>query len=159
MPAHSQGNADTGIHACLHRWRAGVALVAGLLTMMLGAARCLDELPECRANCDIEVECGFRSLEECQAASCDPLTGTPVSVGADGCLAEATDCAEAAACACDDGCARVDECAESGEADTSCPSTCESLVEQLPNDTYLENRCRIEATDCATLATCSSVSG
>lgn len=135
----------------------GFAVAA--LGLLLGAADCLGDLPECGANCDIEAECGFRTLEECKASSCNALTGLPASSSADACLANAADCGQAAACACDDGCARIDECAESGEADTTCPSTCNTLVDQEPTATYLENRCRIEATDCSTLATCSSVSG
>jgi len=135
-----------------------VAVVAAL-GVLLGAADCLGDLPTCSAHCEIEAECGFRTLDECQAASCDLLTGAPKSASADACLENAADCAEAAACACDDGCAAVDACAESGEADAECPSTCATLVEQQSTQTYLENRCRIEATDCSTLATCSSVSG
>jgi hypothetical protein len=138
--------------------RAAVGVTA-LLCTLLGAADCPGELPACGANCDIEAECGFRSLEECEAASCDLLTGLPVSSSADACLAAAADCAEAAACACDAGCDRVDECAETGTPDETCPATCATLVDQLPTQTYLENRCRIEAADCSTLATCSSVSG
>ncbi len=135
-------------------------LAGGMLAMspLLGAS-CDDLVQECQANCDVEAECGFRSVEECQAASCDPLTGALLASGADACLAEATDCAEAAACACDEGCTRLDECADSGTVDESCPTTCTTLVEQEPTRTYLENRCRIEADDCGTLPTCSAVSG
>ena len=139
--------------------RALLAVVVAVLGGLVGGADCLGELPECAARCDVEAECGFRSLEDCKAASCDLVTGAPLSSSADRCLAEAADCAEAAACACDAGCARLDECADSGEADAECPSTCATLVDQTPTETYLENRCRIEATDCSTLATCSSVSG
>jgi hypothetical protein len=134
-------------------------LLALLLGLLLGGADCLGDLPECGARCDVEVECGFRSLEECKAASCDPLTGEPKSSSADDCLASADDCAEAAACACEDGCARIDECADSGAADATCAATCATLVDQTPTQTYMENRCRIEATDCSTLVTCSTVSG
>jgi hypothetical protein len=143
------------------RWRlrAARSIVAGCAGVLLGAARCREELPECDAPCDVEVECGFRTLEECEAASCNPLTGELVAPAASECLAAADDCLAAAACACDDGCARIDECAETGTADPTCAATCATLVEQDPTATYQENRCRIEAEDCATLATCSSVSG
>jgi len=135
------------------------SLPATLLASLLGAAGCFGDRPVCSANCAIEVECGFRSLEACEAASCDPLTGLPTATLADACLAAAGDCLDAAACACDDGCARIDTCAESGETDSTCVSTCATLVEQQSTQTYLEYRCRIEADDCSTLATCSSVSG
>ncbi len=130
-----------------------------LVAALLGAGACEGDLPVCSANCAIEAECGFRSLEACQAASCDPFTGLPLAALADACLANAGDCLEAAACGCDEGCARIDTCADSGETDPSCASTCATLVEQQSTQTYLENRCRIEAADCSTLATCSSVSG
>ncbi len=126
-----------------------------------GGSSCLDALgeddpPPCTANCAIEAECGFRTLEVCAATSCDPL-GAPVDVAADACLAAAADCLEAAACACDSGCARIDECAES-EPNPDCVTTCDTLVEQQSTATYLENRCRIEKA-CSDLATCSAVSG
>lgn len=132
--------------------------VAGV--MVLGsAADCLDALedPEpCLASCDVEDECGFRTVAECEAASCDALTGLLLDPVRDACLDTAGDCLEAAACACDGGCAKVDECA--GSPDPGCVETCDTLVDQEPEATYRENACRLEAA-CADLAACSSVSG
>jgi hypothetical protein len=129
-----------------------------LMALVTSASDCLDDIepPPCQANCAIEAECEFRSLEDCEAAACEPLTGAPINVGLDACLGAATDCLEAAACACPDGCGQIDECA--GEADPSCVENCDTLVEQLPVETYLENLCRIESS-CEDLALCSSVQG
>ncbi len=126
------------------------------LTLLLGGSSCLEggSPVTCNANCDIEAECEFRSLEACQAASCNPVTGALVSPGIDSCLASAPGCLEAAACACDDGCAKVDECAEN--PDPSCVETCDTLVEQQPKATYIENFCRAAA-DCDDVAGCGSV--
>jgi hypothetical protein len=134
---------------------AGCAVVG----VVLAGADCLgDDPPACQANCPIEVECGFRTLEACVAASCDPLTGALISPDVDACLAAAPDCLEAGACACSGGCARIDACS-GAEPDPTCVGTCDTLVEQETAQTYLENRCRIDATECADLAACSSVSG
>jgi hypothetical protein len=143
------------------RRRVRVLAVLGLLPL-LGAADCVALLGEgsaCAARCDVEDTCGLRSEADCLAASCDPVTGEPLSAEANACLAAAEDCAAAAACACSAGCARVDACADAGAPDESCASSCETLVSQEPTATYLENRCRIEAAECSQLATCSSVSG
>jgi len=134
-------------------------VATALLTLCLGtAANCLGGESEdgCRANCDIEVECGFRTLAQCQAASCNVLTGAITAPGVDRCLAAADDCAAAAACACDDGCGRIDECSEAA-ADPDCVETCDSLVDQTPKATYLENFCRAANDDCEDLAACGSV--
>jgi hypothetical protein len=132
---------------------------------LASAAECLSLLGDgttaCEANCDVEDTCGLRSEAECLAASCDPVTGALLSAEADDCLAaarEAEDCLAAAACSCDAGCARLDTCADAA-ADASCASSCATLVAQEPTQTYLENRCRIEAAECSDLSTCSSVSG
>lgn len=131
-------------------------LAAVTSTLWLGtAADCLGDT-SCNANCDIEVECGFRSLEACEAASCDVVTGAVVHTGLDACLAAAADCLEAAACACDDGCDKTAECTESPDA--NCVSTCDTLVEQEPKETYLENVCKLGAS-CEEQATCGGVSG
>ena len=131
-------------------------VATALLSLCLGtAADCLDTANvECNANCDIEVECEFRTLDQCQAASCNPLTGAITAPGIDSCLAAAEGCLQAAACACDDGCAKIDECAESEDAD--CVETCDTIVEQTPKATYLENFCRASS-DCDNLAACGSV--
>ena len=123
-------------------------------------ASCVDELApsQCQPNCPIEAQCGFRSLEECEAASCDFFTGALIAPDVDACLASAVDCLEAAACACDGGCTRIDTCSDA-EPDPTCVATCDTLVEQEPTQTYLENRCRIDANECGDLAACSSVSG
>ena len=64
-------------------------VATALLSLCLGtAADCLDTANvECNANCDIEVECEFRTLDQCQAASCNPLTGAITAPGIDSCLA------------------------------------------------------------------------
>lgn len=131
--------------------------------VVLGGADCAGLIGEgegepkpCTAHCDVEVNCDFRTDEECKAASCNK-DGTPKDQAADDCLAAAADCLEAAACACDGGCARIDECSES-EPNPECVSSCDTLVEQQTTQTYLENRCRIEKS-CDDLATCSAVSG
>ena len=142
------------------RLRLLLQLVAGafVVTALSGASCLGDDPPECKANCAIEVECGFRTLEACVATSCEPLTGTITAPDVDACLLAAPDCLEAAACACDGGCARIDECSEA-EPDPTCVDTCDALVEQETTQTYLENRCRIDANECGDLAACSSVSG
>ena len=137
-------------------------LLAVSLCFAFGSASsCLGDDPpepvECRANCAVEAECGFRTEDECKKTSCDN-EGAPKDPAADSCLADAANCLEAAACACDGGCAAIDLCAEGGEENPSCVSDCDVLVEQLTTETYLENRCRIES-DCADIATCSSVAG
>jgi len=132
-------------------------VATALLTLCLGtAADCLggETGVTCRANCDIEVECGFRTLDDCEKAACNPVTGAVVLAGVDSCLAAAEDCQAAAACACDDGCEKIDECAES--PDPSCVETCDTLAEQQSKATYLENFCRASS-DCADLAACGSV--
>ncbi|MDP2340188.1 MAG: hypothetical protein Q8O67_04455 [Deltaproteobacteria bacterium] len=143
-----------------HQLKLALQMGAGAFVgVVLAGADCLgDEPVVCRANCAIEVECTFRTLEACEAASCDPLTGNPTDAVVDACLAAAPDCLEAAACACDGGCGRIDACS-GAEPDATCVGTCDTLVEQEPAQTYLENRCRIDAAECADLAACSSVSG
>jgi len=139
-------------------WRLSRVLGVVGLVVATSASTCLDALdpPECQANCDIEDECGFRSLAECEAAACNPATGAADNPGLAACLGAAGDCLEAAACACDDGCEKVEAC--SGSPDPECVSTCDTIVEQEPEATYRENTCRIESS-CEDLALCSSVSG
>jgi hypothetical protein len=127
-------------------WRLSRALAVAGLVVVTSASTCLDEVepPACRANCDVEDECGFRTLAECEAAACNPLTGAAETPGL-------------AACACDDGCAKIDTCA--GSPDRECVSTCDTLIEQGDGESaYRENVCRIESS-CEDLAACSSVSG
>lgn len=142
-------------------WRSSRVLAVFGLVCVTSALDCDDEPPPppppppCRANCDIEDECGFRSLEDCEEAACD-ATGAPIHRGLDACLGAAEDCLEAAACACDDGCDKIDDCA--GSPEPECVSRCDELVEQDGEGTYRENVCRIDAS-CEDLAACSSVSG
>ena len=139
-------------------WRLSRALAVAGLVVVTSASTCLDEVepPACRANCDVEDECGFRTLAECEAAACNPLTGAAENPGLAACIGAARDCLEAAACACDDGCAKIDTCA--GSPDRECVSTCDTLIEQGDGESaYRENVCRIESR-CEDLAACSSVS-
>jgi hypothetical protein len=144
------------------RWRPFGILATASATLMLGtAADCLDTItdqnnPECTARCDVEAECGFRTTDACEAASCDPISGEVLFADVDACLAAASDCLEAAACACSDGCAKTAECLQSEDAD--CVDTCDTLVEQQSSATYLENRCKIESS-CDEQAACGAVSG
>lgn len=135
-------------------------LATVLATLTLGtAADCLGtltETPECKAHCDVEAECGFRTKAACEAASCNPVSGDVLFSDVDACLAAADDCLEAAACACSDGCAKTAECLQSEDAE--CVSTCDTLVEQQSSATYLENRCKIESS-CDEQAACGAVSG
>ena len=141
--------------------RALALVLTALGVMAADASSCLDEDPPepaaCRANCDIEAECDLRTLEACQAASCDPQTGDPLFTAPDACLANAENCLEAAACACDGGCAKLDECSEGG-SDPTCVGTCDTLVEQEPESTYREQRCRLESS-CEDIAVCGAVGG
>ena len=114
-----------------------------------------DEGHPCADLCDIEVQCGFRSLSECEAQSCDGDTRIPTD--SDDCIAAATDCAEVALCSCDDACLRVDDC--TGSDDGACDADCETLVEQDPENTYRENRCLVETEACEDIATCGGVAG
>ena len=134
-------------------------LATALATLMLGSASTCVEPPKpaaCEAACDLEVECGFRGLSACEAASCNPVMGSILYADVDACLRSADDCLEAAACVCDEGCGKTDECV--GSPDSQCVSTCDTLVEQQPKATYLENFCRIESS-CSDLAACGAVSG
>jgi hypothetical protein len=144
----------------LSRLRPFGMLATVLATLALGtAADCLGtltETPACKANCDVEAECGFRTKEACEAASCNPVSGDVLFSDVDACLAAAGDCQEAAHCACDDGCAKTAECLESEDAE--CVNTCETIVDQQPSATYLENRCKIESS-CDEQAACGAVSG
>jgi hypothetical protein len=142
----------------LASWRLPRVLAVLGLVVVSSASTCLDDVdpPECEANCDIEDECGFRTLAECEAAACNRLTGEAENPGLAACLGAAGDCLEAAACACDDGCEKLDAC--TGSPDPECVSTCDTLVEQDGEATYRENVCRIESS-CEDLAACSSVSG
>lgn len=143
------------------------AVVAVASFFVFGAADCLgaigegeEEPKECTARCDVEDACGLRTLDDCKANACN-TDGTPKDKAADDCLTAAAeaeaDCLVVAACACDGGCAKIDECSEA-EPDPNCVSTCDTLVEQATQQTYLENRCRIEKS-CEDLATCSAVAG
>jgi hypothetical protein len=144
----------------LSRLRPFGMLATVLATLALGtAADCLGtltETPACKANCDVEAECGFRTKEACEAASCNPVSGDVLFSDVDACLAAAENCLEAAGCACDDGCAKTAECVQSPDPD--CVSTCDTLVEQQTEATYLENRCKIESS-CDEQAACGAVSG
>ena len=141
------------------RWRrlSAVATVV-VLAALSGAADCLDDLeaPPCEANCAIEAECEFRTLAACEAASCNSITGAPLQPSLAACLGAAENCLEAAACPCADGCGKVEECG--ADADPGCEATCDTLVDQQPTETYLENVCRLESS-CEDQAVCSSVSG
>jgi hypothetical protein len=105
----------------------------------------------CADACTVEDQCGFRPLVECIGKSCKTDGARTIDEG-DDCLTAATDCAAAAACACPGGCAKLDECA--GSEDATCADTCTTLVGQEPEDTFRENRCKIESS-CADLALCS----
>jgi hypothetical protein len=129
--------------------------VAVVLSALTGASDCPDA-PKCEANCDVEDECGFRTLAACEAASCSSITGAVLNDSLDACLGAAENCLEAAACPCSGGCAKVDECG--GSPDPTCEADCDTLVDQAPEATYQENACRIESS-CEDLAVCSSVSG
>ena len=148
-------------HQCIPKgqsWRLSRVLGVIGVVAATSASTCLEEFEPspCQANCAVEVECGFRSLAQCEQASCN-VAGTPTNIGLDACLGAATDCLEAAACACDVGCERIVAC--SGSPDPECVSTCDTLVEQGDGDSaYRENVCRIESS-CEDLAACSSVSG
>jgi hypothetical protein len=109
----------------------------------------------CADACALEASCGFRDEDDCLAGC--PADGASLNPALDECFAAAASCLESAACACDAGCARVDECAEA-EPDPTCVSSCDAIIEQETQQTYVEQRCRIESS-CEDLAACSSVSG
>jgi hypothetical protein len=156
---HQQSPICSTTSPALARWRRLLALATVVvLGALSGAAACLDEVdpPACEANCGIEAECEFRTLAACEAASCDPVTGAALQPSLAACLGAAENCLEAAACPCADGCSKVEECG--ADADPGCEATCDTLVDQQPTETYLENVCRLESS-CEDQAVCSSVSG
>jgi hypothetical protein len=114
---------------------------------------------DCESMCGFEDECGLRSYDDCEAASC--LLGFRTPSTSDLCIqtviaAEGT-CADAIGCTCAESCSKIESCTES--PDPGCDATCEGIVEQAPTATYLENRCRIETTNCEDLALCGGTSG
>lgn len=129
-------------------------LLAVFALVCLSACDDLDGGLDCETVCAFEEECGLRTFEECQQASC--IGDLRVPSAADTCMQLATDCAAAAQCTCPDACGKVEECTES--PDESCAERCDTLVEQDPITTYRENRCLIESS-CDDLATCGGVGG
>ena len=137
----------------------------------LGAA-CLtpvdpdEERKACEEVCAAEAQCGFRSEDACLEALCADDGFRTFEDGEDtvdlqglesnDCMREAEDCAALALCSCGDACGRVDEC--TGSADAACEDNCGALLEQAPEATYTENRCKMEST-CEDLAACGGVSG
>jgi hypothetical protein len=124
------------------------------------------ERKECEEVCAAEAQCEFRSETDCLAALCaedgfrsfDDADGTVdlQNLDANACMKDAEDCGALAACSCGDSCARVDEC--TGSEDATCEDNCNVLLEQAPDATYTENRCKMEST-CEDLPTCGGVSG
>lgn len=106
---------------------------------------------DCETFCLLEDECGLRTFDACSSSSC--VGGSRKPSSSDACIADAVNCAEVVLCTCDEACAKVDEC--SGSTDEGCPSTCETLVEQTPDEKYVENRCIIESA-CEDLSLCSN---
>ncbi len=143
------------------------ALAVALAALPLQGAACLDFLSDderdaCEAVCAKQDGCGLRSAAACLASLCDEDGFKVVDAGGDAhdlatldanrCEEDAADCSEVALCVCPDACARVDEC--TGDPDTTCVNTCETLVEQDPEAAFQENRCKMESA-CADVPACS----
>lgn len=130
-----------------------LAASTAMLLLLIGCEELGSGL-DCETVCTFEADCGLRSFEECQAASC--IGDVRVPSASDACMQLAPDCAAAAACTCPDACGKVEECTES--PDDTCAETCDTLIEQDPITTYRENRCLIES-GCDAIATCGGVGG
>ena len=113
----------------------------------LGARR-----TSCAGVCALEAQCGFRSVPDCTAQSCE---GDLRKLSrADFAMAKAADCAAAAATPCEEACWKRGECTGHHDNDRQCTKTCRTLVKQLPEESYRENRCVIER-PCAELPLCA----
>ncbi|MFZ9888047.1 MAG: hypothetical protein ACO3JL_11140 [Myxococcota bacterium] len=128
--------------------------VFALLLVAAGCGDVVDSAADCRGLCQLEDDCGLRSLADCMSQSCDAEGMRRMKSAADECMQVAETCAEVALCTCASSCSAVDVCA--GAADPSCEPSCEVLVEQDPIVTFQENRCRIEAT-CEELPLCGAM--
>jgi hypothetical protein len=105
---------------------------------------------DCAFFCGVEDECGLRTFDDCVASACPD--GAWILSVADGCVASAADCGEVAVCSCEARCDNETACF--GSRDPACVADCQSLAEQLPNETYLESRCVLES-PCEDIALCS----
>lgn len=108
-----------------------------------------------RINCDFacgaEAECGFRSFDECAAASC--ADGVRVASNGDGCFVDADSCLVGADCFCKEACWKRGECTKDHGHDVECERACHVVVTQDPVRSYRENRCIIEQ-KCGDIAVC-----
>ncbi len=127
--------------------RGDVAAPPPVVVERLGARR-----TSCAGTCALEERCGFRSLAACTAQSCE---GDLRKLSrADFVMAKAADCAAAAATPCEEACWKRGECTGHHESDRQCTKACRTLVKQLPEESYRENRCVIERA-CAELPLCA----
>jgi hypothetical protein len=126
-----------------------------------------EERKSCEEVCAVEAECeGLRTEEDCLAALCDDEGFRVVEDGdatvdfetlaSNDCIREAEDCGAVILCTCADACDRTATC--TGDEDATCEDTCAQLVENLPAETFTENRCKTEST-CEDLPLCGGAEG